>query len=63
MCFSTTILNIYPEFEDKQKAMEDREVISTKCYLCHKNIRKKSAGFHPTERIITVLPSVPFMDS
>ena len=24
------------EFPDKQSALEDREVISTKCYICHK---------------------------
>lgn len=35
------------EFPDKQKAMEDREVISTKCYLCHKNLRKKIRWFTP----------------
>ena len=35
------------EFPDKQKALEDREVISTKCYLCHKNIRKKIRWFSP----------------
>lgn len=35
------------EFSDKQKALEDREVISTKCYLCHKNIRKKIRWFSP----------------
>lgn len=35
------------EFEDKQKAFEDREVSSTKCYLCHKNIRKKIRWFSP----------------
>lgn len=35
------------EFEDKQQAMEDREVISTKCYLCHKNLRKKIRWFTP----------------
>lgn len=33
------------EFPDKQKAIEDREVISTKCYLCHRNIRKKVRWF------------------
>ena len=33
------------EFPDKQKALEDREVISTKCYLCHKNLRKKIRWF------------------
>lgn len=35
------------EFTDKQKALEDREVISTKCYLCHKNIRRKIRWFSP----------------
>ena len=35
------------EFSDKQKALEDREVISTKCYLCHKNIRRKIRWFSP----------------
>lgn len=35
------------EFPDKQKAMEDREVISTKCYLCHRNLRKKIRWFSP----------------
>lgn len=35
------------EFSDKMKAFEDREVISTKCYLCHRNIRKKIRWFSP----------------
>ena len=35
------------EFANKQKALEDREVISTKCYLCHKNIRRKIRWFSP----------------
>lgn len=35
------------EFPDKQKALEDREVISTKCYLCHKNLRRKIRWFSP----------------
>ncbi len=35
------------EFPCKQKALEDREVISTKCYLCHKNIRRKIRWFSP----------------
>lgn len=32
-------------FSDKAEAMEDREVISTKCYLCHKNLKKKIRWF------------------
>jgi hypothetical protein len=35
------------EFKDKQEALEDKEVISTKCYLCHRNIRKKIRWFTP----------------
>lgn len=35
------------EFPDKQKAMEDKEVTSTKCYLCRRNIRKKIRWFTP----------------
>lgn len=35
------------EFPDKQKALEDKEVISTKCYLCHRNLRKKIRWFTP----------------
>ena len=34
-------------FEDKHAAMTDREVSSTKCYLCHKNIKKKVRWFSP----------------
>lgn len=33
------------EFEDKTQAMQDREVISTRCYLCKKNLRKKIRWF------------------
>ncbi len=33
------------EFEDKQEALADKEVSSTKCYLCHKNLRKKIRWF------------------
>lgn len=35
------------EFPDKQKALEDKEVISTKCYICHKNNRRKVKWFSP----------------
>ena len=33
------------EFEDKTAAMQDREVVSTRCYLCKKNLRKKIRWF------------------
>lgn len=35
------------QFENKIKALEDKEVSSVKCYLCHKNIRKKIRWFTP----------------
>lgn len=35
------------EFANKQTAMEDREVTSLRCYLCHKNCRKKIRWFTP----------------
>lgn len=38
------------EFADKTEALADREVSSTKCYLCHKNIRKKIKWFSPNGR-------------
>ena len=34
-------------FEDKTQALEDKTVIETKCYLCHKNLRKKIRWFTP----------------
>lgn len=45
--FENYMKYISREFSDKQKALEDREVISTKCYLCHKNLRKKIRWFSP----------------
>lgn len=38
------------EFADKAGALADREVSSTKCYLCHKNLRKKIKWFSPNGR-------------
>lgn len=35
------------EFPDKQSALEDREVTSTKCYICHNNIKRKVRWFSP----------------
>lgn len=45
--FTDYMKYISREFEDKHKAMEDREVVSTKCFLCHKNIRKRIRWFSP----------------
>ncbi len=35
------------EFPDKRSAMQDREVSSTKCYVCKKPIKKKVRWFSP----------------
>lgn len=35
------------QFRDKMQALEDKEVSSIKCYLCHKNIRRKVKWFTP----------------
>lgn len=35
------------EFPDKQTAFKDREVTSTKCYYCHKNLKRKIRWFTP----------------
>lgn len=54
------------EFSDKQEAMEDREVISTKCYLCHKNLRKKIRWFTPNGKhfySVAICPAHGFMKS
>lgn len=54
------------EFPDKQRAMEDREVISTKCYICRKNIRRKVRWFSPNGKhyySISYCPSHGYMKS
>lgn len=45
--FPTYAKYISREFENKSAAMADREVISTKCYLCRRNIRRKIKWFTP----------------
>lgn len=54
------------EFKDKQQAFEDKEVISTKCYLCHRNLRKKIRWFTPNGKhyySVAVCPVHGFMKS
>ena len=34
-------------FQTKSEVMEDREVSSTKCYLCHRNLKKKIKWYSP----------------
>ncbi len=43
--FSRYAKYISREFTDKAEAMEDHEVASSKCYLCHRNLRKKIKWF------------------
>ena len=46
--------------------MEDKEVISTKCYLCHKNLRKKIRWFTPNGKhyySVAICPVHGFMKS
>lgn len=45
--FDTYVKYISRGFADKTAAMEDRTVSSTKCYLCHRNIRRKIRWFTP----------------
>ena len=49
------------DFADKQELLADKEVSSTKCYLCHRNLKRRSGGSHQTESIITVYPIVKNM--
>ncbi len=35
------------EFDTKEDVLENMEVMSTKCYLCHKNIKRKVKWFTP----------------
>ena len=45
--FDTYAKYISRVFPNKQTALADREVISSKCYLCHKNLKKKIRWFTP----------------
>ena len=38
---------ISKKFEDKGKLLQDKEVMSTKCYLCKKSLKKKIKWFSP----------------
>ncbi|MBD5459831.1 MAG: exonuclease domain-containing protein [Lachnospiraceae bacterium] len=43
--FDTYAKYISRVFANKQEAFQDREVISSKCYLCHRNLKKKIRWF------------------
>lgn len=48
--FDTYMKYISRTFADKKEALADKEVISSKCYLCHCNLRKKIRWFTPNGR-------------
>lgn len=43
--FDTYFKYISRTFADREEALEDKEVTSTRCYYCHKNLRKKIKWF------------------
>lgn len=48
--FDTYVKYISRQFTDKKELFADKEVISSKCYLCHRNLRKKIKWFTPNTR-------------
>ena len=48
--FDTYMKYISREFADKTEAFQDKEVASSKCYLCHRNLRKKLKWYTPNGR-------------
>lgn len=48
--FDTYAKYISREFGSREEAFEDREVASSKCYLCRRNLRKKIRWFTPNGR-------------
>lgn len=48
--FDTYMKYISREFDNKTDAMADKEVISSRCYLCHRNLRKKIRWFTSNSR-------------
>lgn len=45
--FSNYAKYISREFEDKTAVTEDKEIMSSKCHLCHRNLKKKVKWFTP----------------
>jgi hypothetical protein len=48
--FDTYVKYVSRVFADKKSAFADREVSSSKCYLCRRNLRKKIKWFTPNGR-------------
>ena len=49
------------EFDSKEEAMADKEITSSRCHLCRKNIPKRSGGLRQGRRIITAWRTVRYM--
>lgn len=47
MVFDNYTKYISREFDSKQDVLSDREIVSTKCYLCRRNIKRKIRWFSP----------------
>ena len=45
--FDTYVKFISREFDSREDALADKEVVSSKCYLCRRNLRKKIRWFSP----------------
>ncbi len=50
VAFDTYVKYISREFNSRKEAFADREVASSKCYLCHRNLKKKLKWFTPNGR-------------
>lgn len=48
--FDTYAKYISRPFPDKEALLADREVTSTRCYLCHRNLRRRIRWFSPNGR-------------
>lgn len=48
--FDTYVKYISRKFADKEEAFADKEVMSSKCYLCHRNLRRKIQWFSINSR-------------
>lgn len=48
--FPTYFKYISQGFDSKISVMQDREVSSTKCYLCHKNLKRKMRWYSPNNK-------------
>ena len=48
--FDNYMKHITREFDDKLELLSDREIMSVKCYICRKNIKRKIRWFTPNSK-------------